>query len=256
MNLLFFGDVVGSNGTAFLERKVHELKRQYKADIVIVNGENSADGNGITRESMDRLFAFADVITTGNHCFRRKQAIELFDEKEMLLRPVNLSKLAAGHGVCVVDMGSYSIAVVNLMGTAFMEAIDNPYDVIDDVLSELDTPNIIVDLHAEATSEKKALGHYLTGKVSAVLGTHTHVQTADEIILGNHTAYITDVGMCGAELSVLGVKIENAIERQRTHCPTSFTESDNPPFLNAVAIELDERKGVAKNIERIILRSN
>lgn len=254
MKLLFAGDVVGSGGCAFLENRIHKIKRDYGIGPVIVNGENSADGNGLSRRSMEWLFSFADVITTGNHCFRRKEAMELYDKYGMLLRPANYPSLAPGRGVCEIDMGSCSLAVVNLMGTVFMEALDNPFSCIDDILNGISTPNILVDFHAEATSEKKALGHYLTGKVTAVVGTHTHVQTADGIILGGHTAYITDVGMCGAELSVLGVRPEQAIYKQRSRCPVAFTESDNPPFINAVVIEFDEKLGKAVHIERLIIR--
>ncbi|MCC8043146.1 MAG: YmdB family metallophosphoesterase [Oscillospiraceae bacterium] len=254
MKLLFVGDVVGSRGCAFLEKKIHEIKRQHDIGLVIVNGENSADGNGLTRKSMNWLFTFADVITTGNHCFRRKQAMSLYDDYEMLLRPANFPQGAVGHGVCTVDMGSFSLAVVNLMGTAFMESLENPFHCIDRILEEISTPNILVDFHAEATSEKKALGHYLTGRVTAVVGTHTHVQTSDELVLGGHTAYITDVGMCGAELSVLGVKTEQAIYKQLTKCPVQFTESDNSPFINAVTVDFDSRTGKAQGIERLIIR--
>ena len=159
-----------------------------------------------------------------------------------------------GKGVVTVDMGRYSFAVINLMGTAFMEALNNPYECIDRLLGDIDTKNILVDFHAEATSEKKAMGFYLSGKVSAVIGTHTHVQTADEVILDSHTAYITDAGMCGAELSVLGVQKELAIEKQRTKCPVRFTESDEAPFFNGVLMQIDEKCGKACGIERLIIR--
>ncbi len=254
INVLFAGDIVGSGGCDFAEKTIRRLRSEEKLDIVIVNGENSADGNGITRSSMERLFSFADVITTGNHCFRRREIMEFYDRKELLLRPANYPDGVTGHGVCVLDMGRYSFAVVNLMGTAYMEALNNPFDCIDHILSSIETPNILVDFHAEATSEKKAMGFYLQGRVSAVIGTHTHVQTADEIILGEHTGYITDAGMCGAELSVLGVKCELAIEKQRTKCPVKFVESDNPPFFNGVLMTIDEKCGRMHSIKRLIIR--
>lgn len=254
INVLFIGDIVGSNGCDFAEKTVGRLRAQKKLDLVIANGENSADGNGITKASMEHIFRFADVITTGNHCFRRKEFTEYYDIKENLLRPANYPEGVVGKGVVTVDMGRYSFAVINLMGTAFMEALNNPYECIDRLLGDIDTKNILVDFHAEATSEKKAIGFYLSGKVSAVMGTHTHVQTADEAILDGHTAYITDAGMCGAELSVLGVKKELAIEKQRTKCPVRFTESDEAPFFNGVLMQIDEKCGKACGIERLIIR--
>ena len=254
INVLFIGDIVGSNGCDFAEKTVGKLRAQKKLDLVIANGENSADGNGITKASMDHIFRFADVITTGNHCFRRKEFTEYYDIKENLLRPANYPDGVVGKGVVTVDMGRYSFAVINLMGTAFMEALNNPYECIDRLLGDIGTKNILVDFHAEATSEKKAMGFYLSGKVSAVIGTHTHVQTADEAIFDGHTAYITDAGMCGAELSVLGVKKELAIEKQRTKCPVRFTESDEAPFFNGVLMQIDEKCGKALGIERLIIR--
>ena len=254
INVLFIGDIVGSNGCDFAEKTVGKLRAQKKLDLVIANGENSADGNGITKASMEHIFRFADVITTGNHCFRRKEFTEYYDIRENLLRPANYPDGVVGKGVVTVDMGRYSFAVINLMGTAFMEPLNNPFECIDRLLGDIDTKNILVDLHAEATSEKKAMGFYLSGKVSAVIGTHTHVQTADEAILDGHTAYITDAGMCGAELSVLGVKKELAIEKQRTKCPVRFTESDEAPFFNGVLMQIDEKCGKALGIERLIIR--
>lgn len=254
INVLFAGDIVGSHGCDHAEKIIRKLRATQKTDIVIVNGENSADGNGITPKSMERLFEFSDVITTGNHCFRRREILPCYDIKEYLLRPANYPDGVTGKGVCVLDMGSYSFAVVNIMGTAFMEPLNNPYECIDKILGELETPNILVDFHAEATAEKKAMGFYLAGKVSAVIGTHTHVQTADEIILKDHTGYITDAGMCGAELSVLGVKSELAVEKQRFKCPVKFEESDDPPFFCGVLLQIDEKCGKVHNIKRLQIR--
>lgn len=255
MNLLFLGDIVGSHGCRFVSSKLPELKKEYNVDITVVNGENSADGNGITPRSAEFLFSHgADIITTGNHCFRRKEVMSLYDENDCLIRPANFPEGNVGKGVCIYDMGKTSIAVINIMGTLYLEALDNPFTIIDGILADLSTPNIFVDFHAEATGEKKAMGQYLAGKVTAVMGTHTHVQTADETILSNHTAYITDVGMCGAELSVLGVKSELAIKKQRFHCPVKFEESDNLPFINCILVTFDEQYGKAYNIKRLIIR--
>lgn len=255
MNLLFLGDVVGESGCKFVGSKLHSLKQFYGSDIVVVNGENSANGNGITPYSAKYLFSHgADIITTGNHCYRRREIYEMLEKEKYLLRPANFPDGNAGHGVCLYDMGSCTIAVINLMGTVYMEALDNPFSTIDRLLGEIDTPNIFVDFHAEATGEKKAMGHYLAGKVTAVFGTHTHVQTADEAILKNHTGYITDVGMCGPEDSALGVKTEIAIEKQRFHSPVRFAEADTPPFINGVTVSFDKSNGKCVAIERLIIR--
>lgn len=255
MNLLFLGDVVGSSGTDFVAEKLRSLKKFYNAGMTVVNGENSAQGNGITPDSARSLFdCGADVITTGNHCYRRREIYRVFETNRNLIRPANYPKGNPGRGFCVYDMGSCRVAVINLMGTVYMESLDNPFASADRIIASLDTPNIIVDFHAEATGEKKAMGHYLAGRVTAVFGTHTHVQTADEIILNDHTGYITDVGMCGPELSVLGVKTEIAIEKQRFHAPVRFTESENPPFINGAVIEFDEKNGKCVAIERLIIR--
>ena len=254
-NLLFIGDVVGRSGSDFLTSKLSLIKRQYAVDITIVNGENSAAGDGITAASADALVrAGADVITTGNHAFKRREALGLFDA-EYILRPANYPDGGAvGHGIYTLDMGAYSVAVINLMGTVFMEPLDNPFTKADELLADIDTPNIFVDFHAEATSEKKAMGHYLTGKVSGVFGTHTNVQTADEAILGGHTAYITDAGMTGVELSSLGAAIDPCVERFRFRTPVRFKEAEGGCFLCGVCVEFDEKCGKSHKIERLIIR--
>lgn len=255
MVLLFLGDVVGEIGSKFTASKLRTIKNYYGVDVTVVNGENSANGNGITPYSAKMLFeSGADIITTGNHCYRRKEIYDMLEHEEYLLRPANFPEGNPGHGYCIYDMGSCRIAVINLMGTVYMEALDNPFAKADEILEKIDTPNIFVDFHAEATGEKKAMGHYLAGKVTAVLGTHTHVQTADETILEGHTGYITDAGMCGPELSVLGVKTEIAIEKQRYHAPVKFAESDKPPFINGVVLEFDKNNGKCVKIDRLIIR--
>lgn len=255
MNLLFIGDVVGESGCDFLSEHLYNIKKIYDIDFTVINGENSAKGNGISPRSFQHLISIgADVVTTGNHCFKRKDAMELFDTEKMLLRPANYPEGNVGHGYTIADLGFTRIAVVNLMGTFYMEALDNPFAVIERIIGEIDPPNIFVDFHAEATSEKKALGQYLAGKVTAVMGTHTHVQTADETILADHTAYITDVGMTGPELSVLGVETECAINKMKLRCPVTFKESNNPCFMNGVVINFNEKLGNATKIERIIVR--
>lgn len=254
MKLLFIGDVVGKNGCDFLSRKLYSVKKEYDIDITVINGENSAVGNGITKESAEYLLNIgADVITTGNHCFKRHGCENVFSH-DNIIRPLNFPEGCMGKGICNLDFGRFKIAVINLMGTVNMDSLDNPFTCMDNILKNIDTPNIFVDFHAEATSEKKAMGHYLTGKVTALLGTHTHVQTSDEIILGSHTAYITDTGMTGAELSILGVDIKPALNRLRFKCPEKFTESQNPCFMNAVVITFNEKIGKSTKIERLIVR--
>lgn len=212
-NLLFIGDVVGKAGCDFLADKLRKIKKQYDIDITVVNGENSAQGNGITKFSADLIMnAGADIITTGNHAFKRREAYEIYDN-DFILRPANYPPEGCpGKGVCTIDMGAFSAVVINLSGTVYLDPLDNPFKIIDGLLENIKTPNIFVDFHAEATSEKKAMGYYLAGKVSGVFGTHTHVQTSDECILSDHTAYITDAGMTGPENSVLGVEIKPAVD--------------------------------------------
>ena len=253
MKLLMFGDAVGESGTHCICKYAPKLKRETGAELVIVNGENSAAGNGITETSAQQLFsAGTDVITTGNHCFRRRCDHIFSDER--ILRPANYTEGAPGSGVCLLDCGRYAVAVINLMGTAFMEALDNPFSVVDGLLAEISTPNILVDFHAEATAEKRAMGWYLAGRVSAVIGTHTHVQTADEEILDGKTGYLTDVGMNGAARSVLGVCAEQAIQKQRFHRPVQFTEASGACIVNAVCLEIDSKTGICTKIDRIFIR--
>ncbi len=254
MKVLFIGDVVGDVGCQFLRQKLPQLRRELSADVTIVNGENSASGNGITTASAEQLFqSGADLITTGNHAFQRKEHLHIYDN-ECILRPANYSDACPGSGVGILDMGMCRIAVVNLSGVLFLENLDNPFTVIDDLLKEIDTPNIIVDFHAEATSEKKAMGHYLAGRVTAVLGTHTHVQTADAAILQGHTGYITDAGMTGVEDSVLGVRKDIAIDRLRLHVPIRYEEANGACFLNGVLVEFDQKCGKCTKIIPIIKR--
>lgn len=254
-NILFIGDVVGKAGCDFLAEKLRMIKSQYDIDITVVNGENSAQGNGITKYSADSILnAGADVITTGNHAFRRKESLDIF-ENDVIIRPANYPEGGCiGKGVCILDMGTYSAAVVNLSGTVYLDPLDNPFTVIDNILKELDTPNIFVDFHAEATSEKKAMGYHLEGRVTGVFGTHTHVQTADECILGGHTAYITDLGMTGPERSCLGVEIQPAVDRLRFRMPVRFKEADGACFICGIVAAFDEKIGKTHKIERIIIR--
>lgn len=254
MKALHIGDVVGLAGCQFLEKSLPRMKQTHKIDFTIINGENSAQGNGITKHSMEQLFAAgADVITTGNHCFKRREALTIY-EHSAVIRPANYPQGCVGRGVCHVDFGPWQAAVINLSGTAYLDPLDNPFTVVEQLLEEIDTPNIFVDFHAEATAEKKAMGFFLAGRVTSVIGTHTHVQTADETILAGHTGYLTDVGMTGPEESILGVAVQPALDRFRFHFPTRFTESDSSCFCNAAVITFDEKCGKCTKIERLIIR--
>ncbi len=253
MVVLMLGDVVGQSGCEAVRRLLPGLRREYRADAVVVNGENSAQGNGILPVSARHLFdSGADVITTGNHVFRRREIYELLDEGSGIIRPANYAAQCPGTGVFVLDLLRCRLAVVNLMGTAGLEPLANPFETIDQILAKLDTPLILVDFHAEMTSEKRALGFYLDGRVSAVAGTHTHVQTADEQLLPGGTAYITDLGMCGPVQSVLGVKPQQVIARFCTAMPTRFENpSGGEQYVCGMAVTLDERTGRATAVERI-----
>lgn len=253
MNILCVGDVVGSAGCRHLEQVLPAIKRQYAVDVCIVNGENSADGNGILPSSAKALFQFgADVVTTGNHVFRRREIYDMLDEKNGILRPANFPRTAPGCGVFVVDKGRYQVAVINLMGQVYMDALACPFETLDALLADPSLPRCrIVDFHAEATAEKKALAYYADGRVTAVVGTHTHVQTADEQILPNGTGFISDIGMTGPKHSVLGIRPELAIEKMRGKLPVRFAVADGACCMDAVLLSVDTSTGKTTAIERL-----
>lgn len=254
MRLLFIGDVVGNVGCQFLRKRLPALKREYHIDIVVVNGENSADGNGITAYSAQQIFqSGADIITTGNHAFQRRTDWKIYDN-DCIIRPANYGADCPGKGLTIYDMGCCQIAVINLSGVLFLESLENPFHTADSLLSTLHTPNIFVDFHAEATSEKRAMGFYLAGRVTAVLGTHTHVQTADACILHHHTGYITDVGMTGVEDSILGTDKYIALDRMRLHIPKRYKEATGVCYLNAVLIDFEKKCGKCTKITPLIVR--
>ncbi len=251
MNILAIGDVVGSIGCRFLRQRLPAFKKMKGIDLVIANGENSADGNGLTPVSVQFLYdSGVDVITSGNHSFRRKESYELFDSSEYLIRPANFPSSVPGRGACIVDMGRVQVGVVNLMGTIYMESLDSPFDTADRLLADM--PKItLIDFHAEATGEKRSFGYYLDGRVSAVFGTHTHVQTADECVLPQGTGYITDLGMTGPIQSVLGVKPELVIEKMRTKMPVRFALAEGDCKMECALFQIDEKSGKTVSVERI-----
>ena len=260
MRLLAVGDVCGSIGCDAIKRILPRLKKSKNIDMVVINGENSADGNGITPESADFLFACgADVITGGNHSFRRKQIYDYLDQNEFLLRPYNLPEAENGKGICFVDLGYVTAAVINLSGKIYLEKLGAscPFKAADELIEKARDAGakiIAVDFHAEATSEKRALALYLDGKISAFFGTHTHVQTADEQILGGGTGYITDLGMTGPINSVLGVKSEIIINRLKDGDPSKFELADGECMLCGCIFDIDTKNGRTVGIERIAIR--
>ena len=257
MKLLALGDVVSSGGCDTVTRRLPKIKREYGIDVCLVNGENSAKGNGILPSSAEQLIsAGADIITTGNHVFRRGEIHDYIDEHDYILRPYNMHPSCPGKGIGIVDMGRYRVGVINLMGNAFMGgSYANPFDSLDNALSHIKDCKIkVVDFHAEATGEKRALGFYADGRVSAFFGTHTHIQTADASILPNGTGYITDLGMCGSEDSVLGVQPECIIRSLKTCMPTVFTAKEDNVFINGCIFEIDESTGLTVKIDPIIIR--
>lgn len=253
MNILCIGDVVGSIGCRHLQVTLPRIKRELAVDVCIVNGENSADGNGTTPASAKYLFdAGADVITGGNHTFRRHEFYDLLEDNEALLRPANLPAGTPGRGVTVIDRGRYQVTVINLQGTVYMEALTSPFDTLDSLLKEAGNPKFcIVDFHAEATAEKRALAGWADGRISALFGTHTHVATADEQILSGGTGFITDVGMTGPTDSCLGVRTELSIQKMRTKLPVRFAVAEGACHMDGVLFTLDDKTGKCVNVKRI-----
>lgn len=252
IKVLFIGDIISQVGCDYLRNNLPRIKREHDINIVIANGENSAVGNGILPHSANFLLdCGVDIITTGNHVFKRREIYDYLDENPQVIRPANFPSVCNGNGYFVYDGGKYSFCVINLMGVVFMEPLESPFVTVDRILKEVEADCYFVDFHAEATGEKKALGYYLDGRVSAVVGTHTHIQTADEQILPNGTAYITDVGMTGPFHSVLGVKPECVISRYKTNMPTRFEVENTECQFNAVVIEIDEKTGKSNKIYRL-----
>ncbi|MBU2540281.1 MAG: TIGR00282 family metallophosphoesterase [Candidatus Omnitrophica bacterium] len=253
MKILFIGDIVGKPGRETIAGLLPGLKTEFKIDVVIANAENAAGGSGITVAVADELFSQGiDVLTSGDHIFKRRESFSVIDHPR-ILRPANLPENVPGKGLIVITVKNEKIAVINLEGRVFMNPIDCPFRVVRSLLTGIDpkVKIIIVDMHAEATSEKIALGWFLDGKVSAVLGTHTHVQTADENILPAKTAYISDVGMTGSCASVIGRNKEQIIERFLSSIPTRFELARGDEQLQGVLVDIDEKSGQARKIKRI-----
>ena len=263
MKILFIGDIFGRPGRTIVKERLPELMRQHSADLVIANCENAASGFGITPPLAEELFDLGiDVMTTGNHVWDKREIIEYFKMADgnphspawRLLRPANFAPGLPGHGVHEGERNGVAYAVVNLQGRVFMGSNDDPFRYADRLLEQIKAKIVFVDFHAEATSEKVAFGWYLDGRATAVVGTHTHVPTADETILPKGTAYITDVGMTGPYEGVIGVKKEMIIDRFLTGLPARFEPASGDVRLCGVVIECDEQTGRATRMERLMVR--
>jgi len=255
MKILFIGDIVGSPGREAVTKLVPQLKKEHGLGFVIANAENAAGGSGITPQVAEELFhSGIDVLTSGDHIWKKREIFEIIQQEERILRPLNFPLGAPGRGAAVFNAQNGSkVGVINVQGRVFMEALECPFRTAAEAAAELvqNTKIIIVDIHAEATSEKVALGWYLDGRVSAVLGTHTHVQTADEKILPKGTAYITDAGMSGPCDSVIGRKVQDVLERFLSCVPVRFEVAQDNIQLHGVLLDIDENSGKAKTITRI-----
>jgi len=255
VNILFIGDIVGSPGREAVQGLLPGLKKEFNLDFVIANAENAAGGSGITPKVAEELFnSGVNVLTSGDHIWKKREIFEIIDQEERILRPLNFPPGVVGRGFGLFKTESgLKVGVVNVNGRVFMEALECPFKTTHQAIETLakETKVIVVDIHAEATSEKVALGWYLDGQVSAVLGTHTHIQTADERILPRGCAYITDVGMTGPLDSVIGRRIEDVLERFITSVPTRFEVAADNVQLQGAVVEIDYETGRARSILRI-----
>ena len=255
LRILILGDLIGTSGRALVRRLLPALRKQHRADLVVANGENSFEGRGITvATAEDMIAAGVDVITTGNHVWRGRDIEEALRGRLPIVRPLNYPVGTPGRGWLTMPVGDERVTIVNAQGRAFMEPLDDPFAALDRLLAAPPSPfgATLVDFHAEATSEKRALGWFLAGRVAAVVGTHTHVPTADAQILPGGTAYVTDLGMCGPRHSVIGMAIAPSLERLRTGRPTRYAVAEGGPLdLNGVLIEIERGTGRAVSIRRI-----
>src|SRR5215207_4886600 len=252
-SILFVGDIVARAGRRALDALLPVLREEFDPTFVVVNGENAAGGIGITPKEADAFFAAGvDIITLGNHAYRHREVWPYLQERREIVRPANYLPSQPGRGTCLVERGGVTLGVVNLSGNLFMQAGSPALVTVDDALREVaGADHVLVDMHAEATSEKVALGWYLDGKVTAVVGTHTHVPTADARVLPAGTAYVTDVGMTGARGGVIGVRREQSIAVMRTHMPQRYDPAEEDPWINAVLIRCGPN-GIATAIEPVL----
>lgn len=256
MRLLCLGDVVGAPGRELLTRRLRPFREEQGVDLVIGNVENATEGSGVTVPAYKSLRAAGiDVCTTGDHVYRRADVLKLFQRHPTrILRPLNYPAGAAGHGTTVVETeGGVEVAVINLQGRVFMDPSDDPFRCVSRALESIKTKVVVVDFHAEATSEKRAIGWFLDGKVSLVFGTHTHVPTADEEIFPGGTAYVTDLGMCGPYRSIIGRNTENVLKSFTTKMYAPFTVATDDVRACGILVDIDEETGRATSIERVVI---
>ncbi|MGC7872469.1 TIGR00282 family metallophosphoesterase [Desulfosporosinus sp. SYSU MS00001] len=254
MRILFVGDIVGKPGREAIKRFLKPLQQEYTIDVTIANAENAAAGKGLTKEIAEELFDYGiQFFTMGNHVWDNRDIMNFIDQETRMIRPANYPVGAPGQGSGLIRINGCKIGVLNLSGRVYMTPLDDPFSAAIRWINQLkqETPIVFVDFHAEATSEKVALGWFLDGKVSAVVGTHTHIQTSDFRVLPQGTAYITDVGMTGPRDSVLGIKKEIIINRFLTQLPAKFELATGPIQINAVVIDIDEKSGKALKIEAV-----
>jgi len=252
--LLTIGDIVGNPGRKVVKELLPKIRKDYSVDMVIANGENSAGGFGITYTVAQELYSYGvDVITMGNHVWSKKEIMSFIDEDNRIIRPANLPKELPGRGSTIVELFNHKVGVINLIGRVFMDPSDSPFDSalkeIEELKDEVDI--IVVDFHAEATSEKLAMGWFLDGKANVVFGTHTHVQTADERILPNGTGYITDLGMTGPYNSIIGVEKDIIVKKFVTLIPEKFEIAKGEAQFNAVVFEIDDKTRQVVSIRKI-----
>jgi len=253
MKVLFIGDVVGGPGRRGLKAAMPELRERHRPDLTIVNGENSAGGMGITEKTANALLdAGADVITSGNHVYRHREAYDFLDRAERVIRPANYPHANPGRGHVVVEAGGMRVGVINLSGAVGLQVARLPFHEVDSVLERIEADCIVVDFHAEVSSEKVAIGWYLDGRVGAVFGTHTHVPTADARVLPKGTAFISDVGMTGSRASVLGVKPEQVLKAMTTQMPVKFETAEDDVWVMGAVVEINS-EGLAESIEQIMV---
>ncbi|ADL12983.1 TIGR00282 family metallophosphoesterase [Acetohalobium arabaticum] len=253
MKLLFIGDIVGRAGRRAVRELMPAIKEEEEIDFVIANGENAAGGFGITNKVAEELYGYGiDVLTMGNHTWDNKEIFDFIDDDSNLIRPYNYPPGTPGRGYGVYEVESgIKIGVVNLLGRIFMDNVDCPFRSLEELLPDIEADFTIVDFHAEATAEKIGLGRYFDGEVAAVLGTHTHVQTADEKVLSEGTAYITDLGLTGGVESILGMKEEEPLKKLTTQLPQRFSVATGDTQLTGVIVELDLETGLAESITRV-----
>ncbi|EEQ79828.1 TIGR00282 family metallophosphoesterase [Staphylococcus warneri] len=259
MRILFIGDIVGKIGRNAISTYLPKLKQEYRPTVSIVNAENAAHGKGLTEKIYKQLLREGvDFMTMGNHTYGQREIYEFIDEAKRMVRPANFPSEAPGVGMRIIQINDIKLAIINLQGRAFMQDIDDPFKKADELVKEAQnvTPYIFVDFHAETTSEKNAMGWYLDGRVSAVVGTHTHIQTSDNRILPSGTGYITDVGMTGFYDGILGINRDEVIERFITSLPQRHVVPDNGrSVLSGVIIDID-KNGKTTNIERILINDD